>query len=93
MEQGLLLVDQAEFLNVTPSIVSGVELGRKSIPDAWIPLVTQFLKLDAKKQKSLEKTIQQTREMATTAPSRSEDISCIAAYSNPDTPAGDETKR
>ena len=45
MEQGRLLVEQAVFMDCTPSLLSSVELGRKPVPSSWIPKISEFLGL------------------------------------------------
>lgn len=43
IDQGELMKDMAARLGVTPSYLSAVEMGKKSVPDAWIKVIgTQY---------------------------------------------------
>lgn len=79
MEQGRLLVEQAIFMDCTPSLLSSVELGRKPVPERWFPIVVQFLKLGEDGKSKLRKAIDQSNVEFRTRPRALEPIHALAA--------------
>lgn len=47
MEQGKILIDMADALGVSPSMLSMAELGKKKVPKNWLPITGEFLGLAA----------------------------------------------
>ncbi|UYW25890.1 helix-turn-helix domain-containing protein [Methylorubrum extorquens] len=55
LDRGLLLKDMADGLRVTPSYLSAVETGRKSIPEDLINRIGNLINLSADERSSLER--------------------------------------
>ncbi|QBY02332.1 hypothetical protein E2K80_17620 [Rhodophyticola sp. CCM32] len=79
MEQGRLLVEQAIFMDCTPSLLSSVELGRKPVPESWIPTITDFLDLDEKDQTKLRTAVEKSNVEFRSRPRVSERVHALAA--------------
>ena len=79
MEQGRLLVEQAIFMDCTPSLVSSVELGRKPVPMSWIPKITEFLELDEQDQAKLHADAQKSNIEFRQRPHVDERVHALAA--------------
>lgn len=62
MEKGHLLIDQASYMQMTPSLLSSVELGRKAVPSGWFDMVSAFLELDEEEQRRLKSAIAKTND-------------------------------
>jgi len=41
IDRGEIMKDMAEKLNVTASFLSAVEVGKKPVPDSWVPAIGQ----------------------------------------------------
>ena len=52
-----LLLDMANKLGVSPSYLSSVEVGRKSIPEEWKKIIPELYELNAEEVIELEKCI------------------------------------
>jgi len=79
MEQGRLLVEQAVFMDCTPSLLSSVELGRKPVPERWFPIVAEFLKLDEYGKSQLRTAIDKSNVEFRTRPRAAEPVHALAA--------------
>ncbi len=79
MEKGHLLIDQALYMDRTPSLLSSVELGRKAVPDDWFPIVSDFLALDGNERDLLKKAIEKTNTQFRARPRHEERPMAIAA--------------
>ena len=79
MEKGHLLIDQAMYMDRTPSLLSSVELGRKAVPDDWYPIVADFLGLDDSGRERLKGAIVKTNEQFRERPRHEERPMAIAA--------------
>ena len=79
MEQGRLLVEQALFMDCTPSLLSSVELGRKPVPPGWIPTITKFLGLDEEEQVKLLAAVEKSNVEFRTRPQVNEPVHALAA--------------
>lgn len=55
MDQGILLKDMAQDLDVTPSFLSAVEVGKKNVPEKWISEISDHYNLTESERKELEK--------------------------------------
>ncbi|MCL1914982.1 MAG: helix-turn-helix domain-containing protein [Eubacteriaceae bacterium] len=58
IENGCLLKDMADYLGVTSSYLSAVEMGKRKIPQDWESKIALFFSLDMSQQNSLRKSIQ-----------------------------------
>lgn len=54
MDLGRLSIEQAKFLDVTPSMVSSVEFGRKKMPESWLEKLRVFLELSDREYEKLQ---------------------------------------
>lgn len=79
MEQGRLLVEQAIFMDCTPSLLSSVELGRKPVPASWIPVITKFLNLDDNDEAKLLKAVEKSNVEFRMRPRPAEPVRALAA--------------
>lgn len=79
MELGRLLVEQAIFMDCTPSLLSSVELGRKPVPASWIPTISEFLNLDEKDQAKLREVAEKSNVEFRMRPRVSEPVHALAA--------------
>ena len=79
MEQGRLLVEQALFMECTPSLLSSVELGRKPVPLSWIPTISRFLNLNKASQAKLTTAIEKSNVEFRTRPRTAEPVHALAA--------------
>lgn len=79
MEQGRLLVEQAVFMDCTPSLLSSVELGRKPVPESWIPIVADFLELDDEDKVKFRAAIDKSNVEFRTRPRPTEPVHALAA--------------
>lgn len=79
MEQGRLLVEQAIFMDCTPSLLSSVELGRKPVPASWIPIITKFLDLNGEDQTKLLAAVEKSNVEFRTRPRVKEPVHALAA--------------
>ncbi len=79
MEQGHLLVEQAVFMDCTPSLLSSVELGRKPVPVSWIPIISEFLSLDEKDQAKLRAAVEKSNVEFRMRPRTTEPVHALAA--------------
>ncbi|MEM6890243.1 MAG: hypothetical protein AAF636_19230 [Pseudomonadota bacterium] len=79
MEKGHLLIDQALYMDRTPSLLSSVELGRKAVPDEWFPIVADFLELDDSDRARLKEAIENTNAQFRVRPRHEERPMAIAA--------------
>ena len=61
-DKGLRLLDLAQRLELSPAFVSGVETGRKSIPDGYVTAVTRALNLTAAESRALRHASDRTRK-------------------------------
>lgn len=55
MDRGILLKDMANDLDVTPSFLSAVEVGKKNVPAKWINEISDHYDLKESERKELEK--------------------------------------
>lgn len=58
MEKDELLIDMAQKLNVTPSFLSAVEVGKKSVPDKWEQEIIEIYKLNEEQSLELKQAIE-----------------------------------
>ena len=79
MEQGRLLVEQAVFMDCTPSLLSSVELGRKPVPASWIPIISEFLDLNMEEQAKLNTAIEKSNIEFRMRPRVTEPVHALAA--------------
>ena len=54
IDNGEILKDMASRLNVSPSFLSAVEVGKKNVPEGWVKKIGQMYKLDNAAVKTLE---------------------------------------
>ncbi|OOG41500.1 helix-turn-helix domain-containing protein [Rhodanobacter sp. C05] len=64
LKENMLMSDMADKLKCSPSYLSAVEFGRRSVPENWPSQIASFLNLDDENTKHL-------KEAAITATSRS----------------------
>lgn len=57
IDQGQILKDMAEKLNVTPSFLSAVENGKKKMPSSWNVRICELYKLDDRQKAEFTKAI------------------------------------
>lgn len=57
LERGELLLDMAKKLQVQPSYLSSVEVGRKSVPKSWKKEIAEIYNLNTTEKKDLENSI------------------------------------
>jgi len=79
MELGHLLVEQALFMDCTPSLLSSVELGRKPVPESWFSIVAEFLGLDDDGKSKLRTAIDRTNVEFRTRPRSANPVHALAA--------------
>lgn len=79
MEQGRLLVEQAVFMDCTPSLLSSVELGRKPVPESWIPKISEFLSLNEDERRKLCMSVEKSNVEFRTRPQATETVRALAA--------------
>ena len=79
MEQGRLLVEQAVYMDCTPSLLSSVELGRKPVPESWFPIVTDFLELGEEDKVKFRTAINKSNVEFRKRPRTTEPIHALAA--------------
>ena len=79
MELGRLLVEQASFMDCTPSLLSSVELGRKPVPVSWVSKIIEFLDLDEQDQAKLNSAIEKSNVEFRMRPHASETVHALAA--------------
>lgn len=60
-EQGESAKDMAEKLQVSPSYLSAVELGRREVPLSWEQIITDAYSLNQQRQQSLNKAMQKSK--------------------------------
>ena len=60
-ERGMLLFELAKRLNRSPAFVSGVETGRKAIPDSYVTAVIRAMDLSAAEARALRQAADRTR--------------------------------
>lgn len=53
MDRGILLKTMAEDLHVTPSFLSAVEVGKKSVPDRWVDEIASLYNLSQEERSAL----------------------------------------
>lgn len=58
MEKNELLIDMAQKLEVKPSFLSAVEVGKKSIPSKWKEKIIKLYSLSDEQAEELEKSIE-----------------------------------
>lgn len=69
-----LLLDMANKLGVSPSYLSSVEVGRKSIPENWKKIIPELYALNAEEVTELEKAIDDSvRQIKISMENRTED--------------------
>ena len=54
IDHGEILLDMAKKLNVTPSFLSAVEVGKKNAPSNWPGLISELYSLSADERQQLE---------------------------------------
>lgn len=57
MKKNELLIDMAQKLNVTPSFLSAVEVGKKSIPEKWEQQIIEDYELNQEEAFELKQAI------------------------------------
>ena len=57
IERNELLIDMAQKLDVKPSFLSAVEVGKKSIPEKWKDSLAEIYNLTIAEKKELEEVI------------------------------------
>ena len=62
IDKGYLLKDMADYLNVSASFLSAVEMGKKKIPSDWNAKVTSYFQLDSFACLELQKAIHHSQE-------------------------------
>lgn len=65
IEEGELLKDMATKLNVTPSYLSAVEVGKRAIPEKWISVLIKSYKLTSPMAKELKSIYENSLESVT----------------------------
>ncbi len=65
IEEGELLKDMATKLNVTPSYLSAVEVGKKAIPEKWISILIKAYKLNSEMSTKLTLVYENSLESVT----------------------------
>lgn len=69
-----LLLDMANKLGVSPSYLSSVEVGRKSIPENWKKIIPELYALNSEEITELEKAIDDSvRQIKISMDNRTED--------------------
>lgn len=61
INHGENLKDAGQFLGVTSSFVSAVELGKRKIPKDWLQLIVNHYNLNAKEEKELAIAIEESK--------------------------------
>jgi transcriptional regulator with XRE-family HTH domain len=61
IDTGYLLKDMADYLGVTASYLSAVEMGKRRIPDNWFGKISTFFSLSPDKENELQTVIQETQ--------------------------------
>jgi Zn-dependent peptidase ImmA (M78 family)/transcriptional regulator with XRE-family HTH domain len=94
-DKGLRLYDLAKLLNMSPAFVSGVETGRKAIPDSYVTAVVRALGLTASEAKALRLAADRTRKEVRVSHLSEEQRALVAAFarrldSDPDGEPEDE---
>lgn len=79
MEEGRLLVEQAIFMDCTPSLLSSVELGRKPVPKSWIPKIIEFLELNDDDQARLRQVVEKSNVEFRSGPRETKQVHALAA--------------
>lgn len=62
IDNGELLKDMANKLEVTSSYLSAVENGKRNVPQEWSTKIIDFYKLNQKQQQELQKAIQESKK-------------------------------
>ena len=57
INQGMLLKDLADLLNVTSAYLSAVEVGKKNVPEKWEARISNIFNLDQEGRKELKRAI------------------------------------
>lgn len=63
MDRGMVLIDMSEYLEVSPSMLSMVELGRKKVPLEWLPKIIEILGLDEADARKIEKLAKESNNL------------------------------
>jgi transcriptional regulator with XRE-family HTH domain len=79
-EKGLRLLDLAEKLGFSAAFVSGVETGRKPIPDGYVTAISRALKLSAPEIQMLRRAADRTRKQVRVAQLPEEKRELVAAF-------------
>ncbi|MGN7478929.1 helix-turn-helix domain-containing protein [Solibacillus silvestris] len=62
IDNGELLKDMANKLEVTSSYLSAVENGKRNVPQEWPTKIIDFYELDQEQQQELQKVIQESKK-------------------------------
>jgi len=62
IDSGFLLKDMADFLNVTSSYLSAVEMGKRKIPEDWAEKISIFFQMDDEAKIKLNSTINESQK-------------------------------
>lgn len=63
LKREIIANEMAELLGVTPSFLSGVELGRKKVPTAWRSKLKEILSLNDDEHRGLLKLVDQSNQI------------------------------
>ena len=61
IDHGEIMKDMAEKLNVTPSFLSAVETGKRSIPDSWLESLTKLYNFTGEQLVELKMAIEESK--------------------------------
>lgn len=62
IDRGMLLKDMADGIGIAPSFLSGMETGRKSIPDGVVEKIGKWAKLDKVTLKALSMSAEMSKQ-------------------------------
>lgn len=62
MERGFLLLEMADYIGVSASMLSMAEMGKKKVPTYWLPLISDFLRLNDDERQKMERYAQESRD-------------------------------